>query len=82
MIFKTFWENVKKKQEEDLDEMDEIWRKKKKMNEDDIEELIGVIVPAAVALCQVKERKKRTKSKYEINHGELKDIIIGMIVNL
>ena len=82
MIFKTSWENVKKKQEEDLDEMDEIWRKKKKINEDDIEELIGVIVPAAVALCQVKERKKRTKSKYEINHGELKDIIIGMIVNL
>ena len=53
----------KKKREEDLDEMDEIWRKKRKMNEHDMEELIAVIVPAAVALCQVKERKERTKSK-------------------
>ena len=37
--------------------------KKRKMNENDIEELIGVIVPAAAALCQIKERKGRTKSK-------------------
>ena len=58
MIFRTFWENAKKKREEDLDEMDEIWRKKRKRNEDDIEELIGVIAPAAVTLCQVKERKR------------------------
>ena len=37
--------------------------KKRKTNEDDIEELIGVIVPAAAALCQEKERKERAKSK-------------------
>ena len=43
--------------------MDEIYRKKRKMNEDDIEELIGVIVSATAALCQIKERKEKTKSK-------------------
>ena len=38
--------------------MDEIWRQKGKINEDEIEELIGVIVPAAADLRQVKERNK------------------------
>ena len=43
-----------KKCEEDIDEMDEIWRKKQKVNESNIKQLIGVIVPAAAALRQVK----------------------------
>ena len=43
----------KKKHDENIFEMDEIWHKKRKMNEDDMEELIGV----------VKESKERTKSK-------------------
>ena len=47
-----------KKCEQDVDEMDEIWRQKRKINEDEIEELIGVIVPAAADLRQVKERNK------------------------
>ena len=62
MIFKIF-KKFLKKHEEDINKMDEIYRKKRKMNEDDIEELIGVIVSATAALCQIKERKERTKSK-------------------
>ena len=33
------------------------------MNEDDIEKFIGVIVPAAAALCQAKDRKREPKVK-------------------
>ena len=53
--------------------MDEIYRKKRKMNEDDIEELIGVIVSAAAALCQIKERKERTKSKVRYNSWRIEE---------
>ena len=34
--FQNFLGKCKKRREEDLDEMDEIWCKKRKMNEDDI----------------------------------------------
>ena len=34
--FQNFLGKRKKRREEDLDEMDEIWCKKRKMNEDDI----------------------------------------------
>ena len=47
----------------DVDEMDEMWYKGKKMNEDDIEELTGVIVSVVAALCKMKEKKEKTKSK-------------------
>ena len=49
----NFLRKCKKKREEDIDEMDEVWRKRRKMNENDIEELMGV----------VKEIKERIKSK-------------------
>ena len=63
----------KKRHEEDIDEMDEIYRKKRKMNENDIEELIGVTVSAAAALCQIKERKERTKSKVRYNSWRIEE---------
>ena len=64
--FENFLRKCRKKRKEEMDEMDEIWsrkRKKRRVNEDDLEETISVLVPAAVALCQVKERKERIKSK-------------------
>ena len=70
-VFSNLFKKMKKKREEDIDEMEEIWHKKRKMNEDDIEELVGV----------VKERKERTKNKYKINRDGVKSIIIGMIGN-
>ena len=47
----------------DADEMDEMWYQEKKMDEDDTEELTDVIVSVVAALCQVKEKKEKTRSK-------------------
>ena len=60
--FQNFFRKCEKKREEDIDKMDEILHKKRKMIVD-VEELIGVILPAAAVLYQVKEKKERTKSK-------------------